>query len=93
MQQHIAIFTVVVGLLAAAAFLTFGDDRAAEGTLLVIAGSVAAVKSKSMAKAQNRIIERIGRYYWNPWGSFSPRLFCFWGIGIAIIGFAMILEQ
>ncbi len=84
---------MVFGLLAAAAFLTFSEDRAAGGTLLVIAGFVAAVKSGSMAKAQNRIYERIGRYSWNPWGSVSPRLFCFWGIGIAIIGFAMILVQ
>ncbi len=93
MKLHITLFILVFGLLAAAAFLTFGETQSAGGTLLVIAGAIAAIKSGSMAKAQNRINEGVGRYSWNPWGSVSPRLFFVWGVGMAIIGLAMILVK
>ena len=86
------LFIAVFGLLAAAALLAFGDAQAAGGMLLVIAGLIAAVKSRSMAKAQNGINQGIGRYSWNPWGSVSPRLFVIWGVGMAIIGLAMVLK-
>jgi len=92
-KLHITLFIVVFGLLAAAAFLSFGNAQAAGGTLLVIAGAIATVKSRSMAKAQARINEGVDRYSWNPWGSVTPRAFCVWGVGIAIIGLAMILVQ
>ena len=92
MRSSSAVYVIVAAGFVAAVVLAFSDLSRAAGALLFTVGVAAITFARPLTLTQNQIDRVTDRVIPNPWGTARPQLFIIWGIGMGLLGLALLLR-